>query len=551
MKNRTEIYQNSVCILAFFLGAITFILIYGIEILNPTYIEWLYNGRDLMQHYLGWEFFRKADWYFPFGLTDQLGYPTLTSVIFTDSIPVFAVFFKLLSSVLPQNFQFFGLFGILCFALQGYFAAKIMRLYIKEEWKILIGSLFFVISPAMIFRMYMHTALAAHWLLLASIYICVKHDKEYSKIGKATVQWGLIGFLIAGIHLYFAPMCAAMLAGYVIYSCICDKKICGRHFIPVVGFAIGLFGNTFLLGGFHAEISSGTSNLGTHSFNLNSFFNPMGYSGIFPALRQYTNGQYEGFSYLGLGIIVLAAIACIYRIVFAGKQKRKEDYCKAGLMAAVFMVLTILAASHNISFGDKLLLTLPDIDIVMKYWGLFGSSGRLIWPVYYAIMFFAIVTISRTDEVRSLATRRVFNALLCVCILLQLYDVSAKYSGIHRQYTTKTEYESNLSDDIWSKIAPDDYQHLVWVSHNTDGYQILYMAEFALRNQMSMNNYYFARGIDFREYTRKDMQNINEDTLYIFKPEDTWEYEDYTLYSEMLFFYEANGYIIGSMKPIE
>lgn len=108
--------QNKIwaCI-GFGMGAIVFVIIYGVKILNPTYVDWLLGGGDLSQHYLGWEFFRKGDWKFPLGLTDMAAYPLETSVVFTDSIPLFALFFKIFRNILPQNFQYFGIYGILCF----------------------------------------------------------------------------------------------------------------------------------------------------------------------------------------------------------------------------------------------------------------------------------------------------------------------------------------------------------------------------------------------------------------------------------------------------
>ena len=86
------------------LGAVVFALLYGTHILNPAYDAWLLSQGDLTQHYLGWCFYRRGNWTFPIGLTDQLAYPSYSSVIFTDSIPLFAVFFKLLSPILPDTF---------------------------------------------------------------------------------------------------------------------------------------------------------------------------------------------------------------------------------------------------------------------------------------------------------------------------------------------------------------------------------------------------------------------------------------------------------------
>ena len=104
-------------IVAALLGGIAFVLIYGVKILNPLYTDWLLTGGDPSQHYLGWEFFRRSDWYFPLGLTDQLAYPLKTSVIYTDSIPIFAVFFQVVPKYIAPAISVFWHLGIvmLCF----------------------------------------------------------------------------------------------------------------------------------------------------------------------------------------------------------------------------------------------------------------------------------------------------------------------------------------------------------------------------------------------------------------------------------------------------
>ena len=170
-----KVSWNIVYGVAALLGALSFMILYGVEILNPFYTDWLITGGDLNQHYLGWEFFRKSEWFFPIGLTDQIAHPVKTSIIYTDSIPLFAVIFKLLTVGIDERFQYFGLWGMFCFILQGYFAARILQHWLKDKWQVLLGSLFFIWSPTVIFRMYYHTALAAHWLILNSIYLCVGH----------------------------------------------------------------------------------------------------------------------------------------------------------------------------------------------------------------------------------------------------------------------------------------------------------------------------------------------------------------------------------------
>lgn len=100
-------------------GIVIFIVIYGFKVLNVSNVSWLMDRGDLSQHQIGWQAFRMSKWYFPVGLHDGLTFPNKVSVVYTDSIPLFAIIFKCFSSVLPSNFQYIGIFGLLSFALQG------------------------------------------------------------------------------------------------------------------------------------------------------------------------------------------------------------------------------------------------------------------------------------------------------------------------------------------------------------------------------------------------------------------------------------------------
>lgn len=209
----------------FLLGALAFIAIYGVKILNPFYVDWLLGKGDLSQHYLGWEFYRHSAWEFPIGMTDRLAYPIHTSVIFTDSIPLLAIPFKILKFMLPEYFQYFGIWGLICFGLQGYFSVKIFN-WLDFNWtSALIGSVFIILSPVLIYRMFMHTSLGAQWLLLLSIYLLLRHKADYKKLKLTTIYWGVIGFLIPAIHLYFLPMCFIFLLAYIIKSMLDEKNL--------------------------------------------------------------------------------------------------------------------------------------------------------------------------------------------------------------------------------------------------------------------------------------------------------------------------------------
>ena len=533
------------------LGGIAFALIYGIKILNPLYTDWLLTGGDPSQHYLGWEFFRRSDWYFPFGLTDQLAYPLKTSVIYTDSIPIFAVFFKLFRSILPRQFQYFGIWGLLCFVLQGYYAAKILGERSSSKTVILAGSVFFIVSPIMIFRMYYHTALAAHWLILLAIYFYSKHEKEYRDIFRPVMQWGILGILIGSIHLYFVPMCGAILLGYILCSIWKERKIRIRFFYPGISFSVGLFLTIYLLGGFSSGADTGTNNLGLFSFNLNAFLNPMSYSTLLKNTSLwnwpfYTQGQYEGFSYLGMGIILLCACGIVLMVKNIFRRRKPSVYQVMTVLMSIGLIA--LAVSPTITWNDKLLLQLPYSSTIYKYWGIFGSCGRMAWPVVYFLMIFGITSIGNMKWKR----KEISCVVLILACLVQVVDLSGQLYKRHENYSEKVVYQSPLAGTVWDDIiSSGEYKHVVWVTHNVDHDDVIQVAVYAMKNDMTMGNFYFARGIDKRNITEEQLQNTSEDCVYVFlKSDDTFEYEIYENYEDVLHFYPCGDYMIGTVKSL-
>ena len=99
-------------IVSILLGASSFLYVYGFNVLNTSYDDWLLIDLDPPQHYIGWLFYRQSPWHFPIGLIDNLAYPYQFSMIYTDSIPILAVFFKAISFLLPDTFQYFGLLAL-------------------------------------------------------------------------------------------------------------------------------------------------------------------------------------------------------------------------------------------------------------------------------------------------------------------------------------------------------------------------------------------------------------------------------------------------------
>lgn len=144
-------------ILSGLIGMSVFVIIYGYKVLNVTddtwlhaswlHNTWLYPSGDLTQHYYGWVSFRNSDWTFPLGLFNTLSYPNYASIMFTDSIPLFAIIFKAISFILPETFQYFGIFGLMCYVLQGIFAFTLLRKFINNKFYVMVrNSIFYRFS---------------------------------------------------------------------------------------------------------------------------------------------------------------------------------------------------------------------------------------------------------------------------------------------------------------------------------------------------------------------------------------------------------------------
>ncbi len=190
-----KVSRKYIAVAGILLGALSFLALYGWEVLDVTNEVWLLaSERDLRAHYIGWKFFRESDWHWPLGMMDGIIYPRLISVVYTDSIPWLALFFKMVSGLLPETFQYFGLWGLLCFMLQGMLAGLIVSKYGRNLWIDILLMEFFILSPTMIYRLYFHSELAAHFLLLMAFIPWIERDKINTSYKKC-IYWSFLKYI--------------------------------------------------------------------------------------------------------------------------------------------------------------------------------------------------------------------------------------------------------------------------------------------------------------------------------------------------------------------
>lgn len=541
--------KNRVWLLSAFLGMITFICIYGIRILDFTYDDWLLNGGDLSQHYLGWCFFRNSDWCFPAGLMNKIAYPNQVSVIFTDSVPLLALLFKCFGKFLPDTFQYFGMWGILCFGLQGAFGALLIRHYKKDEVTAVIGSLFFVITPVVIYRMFMHTALGGQWLLLFAFWLGL--ERNHLSPVKKVVLWTFLGFLCGSIHLYFVPMCGLIMCAFLLEELI-QKKNLILCLISGAGYCGAVLTTVCLLGGFSHDHQLDAGGLGQFSFNLNGLINPQGWSRLLPDLSLYGDGAGEGLAFLGIGILILLVIEGIYFLILFVRNTPKEnvgEYSDStqerygnGIAYMLIGVLSLVVSfSHKLALGNSVIWDIPYPDKLISLWGMFRSSGRFIWPVVYALTLCAVVMWDRVYK-----KKRAAVIILGLLLIVQVWDSFPQLKMRNAEFGREQTYESGLTDEKWSEWAGDK-EHLVFVSYIIENQGLLYsLSNYAAKNDMTINNFYLAHSAarsDINKALEEELQHPQKDTLYIYKAEDE------TLCNQSGMEYtQIDGIIVGTVK---
>ncbi|MCR4889647.1 MAG: DUF6311 domain-containing protein [Ruminococcus sp.] len=436
------------------IGAVMFLLIYGVNILDPTRDAWLLNYQgDGTQHYIGWEFFRKSQWHFPIGLTDGLIDEQPISIIFTDSIPLLAVFFKLLSPMLPETFQYMGIWGLFSFAMQGGISSLILLRITKNPAFSLIGCIVYIVCPPVLQRMYGHEALAGQWVILIAILSWVCQNRQWKFKASPIILWALNGIIAVSIHMYFVPMIYFIMMGYFITDFIANKKIL-RPILCFVSTTASTLLTMYVLGAFYGSSSYAAGGLGVYSSNFNTFFNGDNNSKFIKAMNKF-DGQGEGFAYLGLGVILGGALAIMLIVIKSEKKglirtfKDLPKTKRAAVIGAslIFVITFLYAASPKGTLNARVIYEIKLPEIVAARLSIFRATGRFSWIAEYIIYTSVMYVISRIPGKKSV----IFAIVLLTSVqLLDLKDIMKARNYNDRVMET---YASKLVDPKWDEIG--------------------------------------------------------------------------------------------------
>jgi hypothetical protein len=274
----------------------------------------------------------------------------------------------------------------------------------------------------------------------------------------------------------------------------------------LIGFIIGIFRLD------SAEL--GEWGYGYYSWNGNGFINSMNLSSFLDGIVTGTEGQYEGYSYLGLGVIITSIVGLIF---YLERDHLKKHLSFSIPITVVSLVYILFSLSNKAYLNNSLLWEIKIQDNLLSKLSFFRSTGRFVWPVVYIITLFAVASI-----IRNMKHPAIF---LFMVVIIQLIDIQPLYSI--RGASKFMEYTSPLTSEFWQDAADNNEFIVLYPANNSAINHYGPLALFAQQNQMKINWSSVARGNkdEMEDYARMEIQhllsgNMDEEKLYIFFNEE-------------------------------
>jgi len=454
-KSTNRIPNWLLLLMSIVIGTGCFLVLYGTTPLHVTNDNWIMaaiDEDDIVQHYAGWTMFRSGEWSYPLGLIKDMAKGTGTTLTYTDSIPIVAILFKAIFEITGYtgDFQYFGIFTVLCFILQAFASGLLLRRKTNSLFFVAMAQTVFCFAPPLLDRTLRHTALGAQFIVLFSMWVYFKaKDEGYQKIVKG---YTLLAFLAVGIHPYFLPMVMIFSLLTMIEICQTTKKYAqalGQFLAACV--SAGIVG--VLIGAFESSGDVERDGYGHYTMNLLAPINPEGgcdytWSSVLPTFGQ-TNGNYEGFNYLGLGILVVLLFLLVRRIIFASKEKKAFIEKQHVGYFVIMLFMTAFAISNVITIGNNELLTIPLPTIITDLCGIFRSSGRMFYPVFYSLYLLAFY------RIWDITNKKNYLAVLVVSLLviIQVIDLSIAIKQKHERMANAAFFQSVIDDPTIEKMS--------------------------------------------------------------------------------------------------
>lgn len=514
------------------LGIFSFFLVVGSYPLIPTNIAWL-SGQDPSQHYLGWAFFRNSPWTNPIGLNPNYGLEIANAIAFSDSIPWLAFLLKPFSALLPETFQYIGLWVLFCFMLQAWFSWKLAGLITQDLLlRLLICGLLGIFAPPFLKRLGLHAALMGQFLILAALYLNLRPSNQVRAHSTLMMGWLTLLMLAALTNFYLLVMVFSLW-----FAWVCDRIIARQIHFKQVAIQLLLISGAIALCLWQTGyfVNSGTpiqaEGFGQYKFNVLSLFDAGRFSYFLKAIPHPEDLE-EGFVFLGSGLLGLLIIYVIYLIKSAFGNK--NQLMKSNLItitsehpSAVFgpalicclILFTVFALSNQISIGPwTWIYPLP--DSILQLASILRSSARFSWPVYYILVFLLLRWVVKHFS------RKGAVMILGMALAIQVIDTSAGWLPLRKTFRQLSETQAlpALSGPFWDAAGKRYSKVVIWPlrsGQTQEHWQAL--SYFASSHRMGTNAVYLGRRADPLKVEQSNQavqeqlnrQRLSPDTLYV------------------------------------
>lgn len=446
--------------------------------LAGTSSYWLTETDDVTQYISGFNAYFNGPFSFPLLAFNSINFPEGTRATFVDAIPLYAFLLKVF---MPASFAPFNPLGAwvgFVFVMQAVCGWWILRELKVESWFALLAIVCLLLTlPALTTRLG-HISLMSHWLVLAAIAL---YARDYSAQKVSTYFWVGLLFCAFYINIYLFSMASSIYVVSVIASgSQWSLRAALRWAAPFLVIAVSLLLTIFPM---PASEVSREGGFGIYSLNLLSPFSGGRYL-VFP--NPEMPGQYEGFNYLGIGVILAFAMALWVNFKYKLKVFGRHHHC------LILMVLfTVYALSDKIYLGVNLLVTLNYPGFMDGLTSQFRASGRFFWPVGYCVIVFSILMLYRK------LNKIVFSALMVAVVLLQFADLKDLR---HRFFETLNRpYTPVLNVAAWDSHIKPNTQSIYFYPKFRCGRSELILntlmpvMRYAAWNKINLNTGYVAR----------------------------------------------------------
>lgn len=381
---------------------------------------WMTETDDVTQYIAGFNAYFHSPLRLPLLAFDGFNYPAGTRATFVDIIPIFSLLLKLILPSDTAPFNPFGVWVALTFVLQAISGWWVLRELNIRSWPTLVCAIVLLVCfPALLGRLG-HISLMSHWILLMSIALYLRSIRLNHL---ATLGWTLLLVTSFYVNIYLFVM------ALVIYFCAAvtsfkelTVKSTFKLLIPFFSLAVSAW--ILLLPMPMGQVSTEWG-FGYYSMNILAPITGGSYVTIPDATMP---GQYEGFNYLGMGVIISLFYA-IYHLHRDGWGSLKRHR----YLAIALTLFACYALSNSIYFGTRQIAVINYPDFMSSLTSQFRASGRFFWPVGYILIFFSLLTLYKKVPGKTLPI--VMLVLLCV----QVGDLKMQRgnfkAGLNRSYT--------------------------------------------------------------------------------------------------------------------